>query len=100
MLVHSGPIVRAAILGFRALGFPRGNRIILVSQVMQHVHNLWGDRLRAERVSASLLPSPPNMTRRERERKRERERERKREKEFVSSCGGVDNFVGLSGGVY
>jgi hypothetical protein len=27
VLVHSGPIVRAAILGFRALGFPRGNRI-------------------------------------------------------------------------
>jgi hypothetical protein len=27
-------------------------------------------------------------------------REREREKEFVSSCGGVDNFVGLSGGVY
>ncbi len=31
---------------------------------------------------------------------RERERGRGRKKDFVSSCGGVDKCVGLSGGVY
>jgi hypothetical protein len=78
VLVHSGPIVRAAAI-FRVSVFrvSAWKQNILVSQVMQHVQNLWGDRPACRAcLGLSSAIAAEHMTRREREREREREWER------------------------